>query len=67
VVLNGQPLYRFAEDHAKDEANGQNIKSFGGTWHALGTSGKPITTAPSSPSSSSGTSTQSQGSSGYEY
>jgi predicted lipoprotein with Yx(FWY)xxD motif len=67
VVLNGQPLYRFADDHAKDEVNGQNLKSFGGTWHALSTSGHAITKAPSSPSSSSGTSTQSQGSSGYEY
>ena len=34
LTLRGQPLYRFSGDSAKGTANGQGIKSFGGTWHA---------------------------------
>ncbi len=39
VTLGGLPLYRYAGDHAKGEANGQGLKSFGGTWHAVLASG----------------------------
>jgi hypothetical protein len=35
VTLRGMPLYRFAGDSAKGQANGEGIKSFGGTWHAV--------------------------------
>jgi predicted lipoprotein with Yx(FWY)xxD motif len=35
VTLAGKPLYRYSEDHAKGEANGQHIHSFGGVWHVL--------------------------------
>ena len=35
VTLRGMPLYRFSGDSGKDEANGEDIKSFGGTWHAV--------------------------------
>jgi predicted lipoprotein with Yx(FWY)xxD motif len=35
VTLRGMPLYRYAGDHAKGQANGQGIESFGGTWHAV--------------------------------
>ncbi len=38
VTLRGLLLYRYYEDHAKGQANGQGIKSFGGTWHAVGAS-----------------------------
>jgi len=38
VTLRGLPLYRFFQDHAKGEANGQGIKGFGGTWHAVSAS-----------------------------
>jgi predicted lipoprotein with Yx(FWY)xxD motif len=38
VTLRGKPLYRFSGDAAKGEANGQGIKSFGGTWHAASAS-----------------------------
>jgi predicted lipoprotein with Yx(FWY)xxD motif len=34
VALRGKPLYRFAGDSAKGQANGDGIQSFGGTWHA---------------------------------
>jgi predicted lipoprotein with Yx(FWY)xxD motif len=69
VTLNGLPLYRFSEDKANGEVNGQNFKSFGGVWHVLGDSGKPSTKAPSStnaPASSESTSTT-PSSGGYGY
>jgi predicted lipoprotein with Yx(FWY)xxD motif len=50
VTLRGLPLYRFSHDHAKGEANGQGIESFGGTWHAVSaatSSSSPKPTAPS--------------------
>jgi predicted lipoprotein with Yx(FWY)xxD motif len=46
VTLNGRPLYRFAADHANGEVNGQNFKSFGGTWRVLSDSGSPSSTEP---------------------
>ncbi len=38
VTLRGIPLYRYYGDEAKGQVNGQGIKSFGGTWHAVGAS-----------------------------
>ncbi len=36
VTLGGLPLYRFFFDHSiKGSANGQGVKSFGGTWHVI--------------------------------
>lgn len=35
VTLGGLPLYRFSGDSAKGAANGENIHSFGGTWHVV--------------------------------
>jgi predicted lipoprotein with Yx(FWY)xxD motif len=35
VTLRGLPLYRFSGDSAKGAVNGENVKSFGGTWHAI--------------------------------
>jgi predicted lipoprotein with Yx(FWY)xxD motif len=50
VTFQGLPLYRYAGDHAKGEANGQGIESFGGTWHVVSTSSDhsqaPTTSAP---------------------
>jgi predicted lipoprotein with Yx(FWY)xxD motif len=46
VTLNGLPLYRFAEDHASGEVNGQNFKGFGGIWHVLSDAGTTISTTP---------------------
>jgi predicted lipoprotein with Yx(FWY)xxD motif len=49
VTLGGRPLYRFSRDHAKGQANGEGIESFGGTWHAaVAASAKP-NTPPSTP------------------
>lgn len=51
VTLRGMPLYRFVKDHAKGEANGEAIESFGGTWHAVSasTSAPPAAQPPASP------------------
>jgi predicted lipoprotein with Yx(FWY)xxD motif len=35
VTLRGKPLYRFAGDASKGQANGEGIQTFGGTWHAM--------------------------------
>jgi predicted lipoprotein with Yx(FWY)xxD motif len=51
VTLRGLPLYRFSKDHAKGETNGQDVKSFGGTWHAMPAGNEASTPAPSAPSS----------------
>jgi len=75
VTLNGQPLYRFAEDSANGDVNGQNFKGFGGVWHVLSDSGTPSSTAPASSSGAApSTSTSStpapastSGTPGYEY
>jgi predicted lipoprotein with Yx(FWY)xxD motif len=36
LTLGGHPLYRFAGDNSKKgAANGQDLHSFGGTWHVV--------------------------------
>jgi predicted lipoprotein with Yx(FWY)xxD motif len=35
VTLGGHPLYRFAGDGSAGQANGNGLKSFGGTWHVV--------------------------------
>jgi predicted lipoprotein with Yx(FWY)xxD motif len=45
VTLRGMPLYRFTGDSAKGQANGEGIRSFGGTWHTV----KSAARAPSTP------------------
>ncbi len=54
LVLNGHPLYTFAEDSSMNSANGQGLKSFGGTWELLTASGAGYTSASKSSSSSGG-------------
>ncbi len=46
VTLRGLPLYRFSGDSGKDEANGEGIKAFGGTWHAVKAQTKPAAMPP---------------------
>jgi predicted lipoprotein with Yx(FWY)xxD motif len=33
VLYNGHPLYAFAKDKTSNDANGEGINAFGGTWH----------------------------------
>jgi predicted lipoprotein with Yx(FWY)xxD motif len=58
LTLNGHPLYRFSADMAKGQANGEGIRTFGGTWHVVKTAGTAggathTTTTSSSSTSSS--------------
>lgn len=55
VTYNGWPLYTFSGDSAANQANGEGLKSFGGTWYVLRSTGTPLksATAASSPSPSS--------------
>ncbi|HEX3239042.1 MAG TPA: hypothetical protein VHR18_02770 [Solirubrobacterales bacterium] len=39
VTYAGHPLYTYAEDKSPGDANGNDIDSFGGEWHALTPSG----------------------------
>ena len=39
LTLSGHPLYRYSVDPTAHMADGQNVKSFGGTWHVITASG----------------------------
>jgi len=54
VTYNGHPLYLFAGDQAAGDTTGQGLTEFGGSWFALNTAGDPVTTKPSTTSSSGG-------------
>ncbi len=60
VTYRGMPLYRYSGDHGKDEANGQGLRSFGGSWHVLNIASAPgapaatNTPAPPAPSGPAG-------------
>jgi hypothetical protein len=55
VMLRGLPLYHYSGDHAKGEANGQSIRSFGGTWHVLSATSNVSPVAPTAPTTPSPT------------
>jgi predicted lipoprotein with Yx(FWY)xxD motif len=44
-TYNGYLLYEYAGDSASGQANGEGIKSFGGTWYVLDSSGSPVTSS----------------------
>jgi predicted lipoprotein with Yx(FWY)xxD motif len=50
VTLGGLPLYHYSGDHAKGEANGQSIHSFGGRWHVLSATSNVSPVTPTGPS-----------------
>jgi len=56
VTYNGWPLYGFSGDSTTNQAKGEGLKSFGGTWYVLRSTGQLVkqATSASSPSSSSG-------------
>jgi predicted lipoprotein with Yx(FWY)xxD motif len=72
VTLRGLPLYRFAGDKAKGEANGEGIVGPGGhVWHAVAPAGGAThatpTTQPSMPSPAPPSTTPSYPTPGYGY
>jgi hypothetical protein len=40
---HGWLMYEYSGDSGSGQANGQGIKSFGGTWYVLNASGNPVT------------------------
>jgi predicted lipoprotein with Yx(FWY)xxD motif len=68
VVLQGHPAYTFTGDSGAGQVTGQGVKDQWGTWYALDSTGKPITSAaPSGGSSTSGSSSSGGGGGGYGY
>lgn len=54
LTAAGWPLYTFVKDHAPGDVLGQGVKSFGGTWYAVSSSGSAVTApATSAPTTSS--------------
>lgn len=53
VVYAGHPLYRYSGDSSAGSVSGQNLNTFGSTWHVLSGSGQPVTKAASASGSSS--------------
>ncbi len=55
-TYNGWLMYEFVMDTAAGQAHGIGVKSFGGTWYALGADGNPVakgaTTTTAAPASS---------------
>ena len=41
-TYNGYLLYEYTGDSGSGQANGQGIKSFGGTWYVLNAAGMPV-------------------------
>jgi len=39
AVLGGHPVYTFAPDTKRDDATGEGVVAFGGTWHVVTASG----------------------------
>jgi predicted lipoprotein with Yx(FWY)xxD motif len=70
VTADGAPIYYFSGDSAAGQVNGQGLKSFGGIWHAVQTSGQPLTSAaaaaPATTPNAAGATPTSSGS-GYGY
>jgi predicted lipoprotein with Yx(FWY)xxD motif len=55
VTTSGMPLYTFAGDKSPGDTKGQGVKDVG-TWNAVSSSGKPVTSAAAPASSSSSSS-----------
>ncbi|MGA8427037.1 MAG: hypothetical protein WB801_05570 [Candidatus Dormiibacterota bacterium] len=54
LTYHRRPLYTYVGDTADGQANGEGLKSFGGTWYAVSASGALVKKASSANSPSSG-------------
>lgn len=59
VTVSGQPVYRFTKDGDAEDAYGEGIQSFGGTWHVVKAAG--AATPASNPAAPTTTATRSGG------
>jgi predicted lipoprotein with Yx(FWY)xxD motif len=62
VTAAGWPLYTFVKDQAPGDVTGEGVKTFGGTWYAVSSTGAPVS-APST--SAPATSSTAKGGNGY--
>jgi predicted lipoprotein with Yx(FWY)xxD motif len=69
VTYDGHPLYTYSADTSPGETSGNGITSFGGSWHALDSTGAEAAASSSGESESTTPSSGSSGSSsgGYGY
>jgi predicted lipoprotein with Yx(FWY)xxD motif len=56
IAYNGHPLYYYVGDHGPGQTNGQGLNQFGALWYVLAPAGTAITSAPTTPASSGGSS-----------
>jgi len=61
ATVAGHPVYTFSLDHQPGDVNGDGVNEFGGIWHAVSPTGKPVTGAATSPSSSASAPSSSRG------
>ena len=47
TTYKGWRVYEYTGDTGSGQANGQGLKSFGGTWYVLNASGQPVKTSSS--------------------
>jgi predicted lipoprotein with Yx(FWY)xxD motif len=61
LVLNGHPLYTFVEDKGASTASGQGLKSDGGVWETLTSTGAGLTSTSKSTTKSTSSGSSSAG------
>jgi len=67
VTYNSYPLYTFSGDSGPGMANGENIKSFGGTWTAITPAGAMAAPSGGSTATTPAPASSSSGGGGYSY
>jgi predicted lipoprotein with Yx(FWY)xxD motif len=65
VTAGGWPLYTFTKDKAPGDVTGQGVKTFGGTWYAVSSSGTPVKTAPTTTAATTPATSTPAGGNGY--
>jgi len=45
LTVDGRPLYTFVKDSAPGDVKGEGLKEFGGVWHAVSPTGRPVRAA----------------------
>jgi predicted lipoprotein with Yx(FWY)xxD motif len=67
VVVNGHPLFTFANDSKAGQALGQGAKDTWGLWLVLDSSGNPIAAKGAAPAPSTAASSPASSGGGYGY
>lgn len=54
LTVNGYPAYTYIGDGSAGQTAGQGVRSFGGTWWALSTTGAALSKSATTPAPTSG-------------